>query len=82
MCKLFLFLECEVDFNKVTGKCYIAYAETLNMPVAEWSSKGPHRFYFNEGYNSKGRTCFEVPLQGAKVGSIGKGKGMGFVLST
>lgn len=37
----------------MTGKCYLAYSEILDIPASKWSLLGPDRFYFSETYCSK-----------------------------
>lgn len=64
-----------VPFSKVIGKCYIAYGDGLEMPVEEWSELGPHRFYFNQGYNAVQRTVEDVDNHAKKTGQPSKAKG-------
>lgn len=63
-----------VPFSKITGKCYIAYADALTEPVAEWSTKGPYRFYFSEAYDKNKCEFIDVPSHAAKIGQASKGK--------
>ncbi|KAF5303293.1 hypothetical protein FQA39_LY10032 [Lamprigera yunnana] len=66
-----------INFEKVMGKCYVACAEALDLPVDEWTNGGPYRFYFTEGYNTKTQKCTEIPISAMRIGSMGKGKGKG-----
>lgn len=61
--------------HRVTGKCYLAFGDTLNESPREWSEKGPHRFYFLQGYDKRQSQFFEVPSHAAKIGNVGKGEG-------
>ncbi|KAB0791577.1 hypothetical protein PPYR_03377 [Photinus pyralis] len=69
--------ERTINFNLVTGKCYLAYGPALDVPVAEWSAAGPYRFYFTESYDAKTQKIGDVPAQATRIGSLGKGKGKG-----
>lgn len=64
-----------VSFSKVTGKCYIAYEDCLEVPPLEWLELGPHRFYFREAYDLNLCAFVEVPNVAKKIGIPGKGKG-------
>ncbi|XP_030756300.1 DNA (cytosine-5)-methyltransferase 1-like [Sitophilus oryzae] len=63
-----------VSFSEVTGKCYIAFAENV-VAAPKWSMAGPLRFYFEEMFLIKTKELCEVPVDGRKIGTIGKGKG-------
>lgn len=57
------------------GKCYLMYSENLDRPIDDWSTSGPHRFYFTQSYNVTERTFDEPPSRAMSIGQIGKGKG-------
>ncbi|KAI8508772.1 DNA (cytosine-5)-methyltransferase 1 [Branchiostoma belcheri] len=59
--------EAVVDFMSVQGKCQVVYGEDLDVSVEDWSSKGLHRFYFNEAYNTESKQ-FEEPPNKARSG--------------
>ncbi|KAB0805238.1 hypothetical protein PPYR_02208 [Photinus pyralis] len=69
--------EKTVNFSLVTGKCYIACSNALEIPVDEWSSRGPYRFYFTQAYDEKKQLFYDVPSEGLNIGLISKGKGKG-----
>jgi len=61
-----------LNFSKVVGKCYIVFSENLNVSLTEWTSCGPHRFYFSQAYNSVKQTFEEPPVRAMNIGSQGK----------
>lgn len=65
----------EIPFKKVIGKCYVAYGDGVVISINEWSRSGPHRFYFNQGYNAKTFAYEDVDNNAKKIGQPGKGKG-------
>lgn len=67
--------EISIPFNRVTGKCYLAFGDALNESPAEWSQKGPNRFYFLQAYDAKKSEYYDVPPYATKMGHAGKGKG-------
>jgi len=60
--------EVTVDFEAVQGKCWVECEYDLDMTPAEYSGKGPDRFYFSETYNSKERKFVEVPYESRRAG--------------
>ncbi|KAK4878394.1 hypothetical protein RN001_010900 [Aquatica leii] len=66
-----------INFDRVTGKCYLACAQALDVPVHKWIENGPYRFHFTEGYDNKTHKFVDLPLSAVKIGSQGKGKGKG-----
>ncbi|KAF5294330.1 hypothetical protein FQR65_LT10783 [Abscondita terminalis] len=64
-----------VNFEQVTGKCYVACGSTLDVAANEWIEGGPYRFYFTEGYD--GKKFIDLPVSATKIGLLGKGKGKG-----
>lgn len=52
----------------MVGKCYLAYSEILDIPVAKWSLLGPDRFYFTETYNSQTREFLPVESPANLIG--------------
>ncbi|KAK5639618.1 hypothetical protein RI129_012110 [Pyrocoelia pectoralis] len=69
--------EKTINFNLVTGKCYIASINALEVSVDKWSNSGPYRFYFTQAYDAKKQKFYNVPSEGAHIGLITKGKGKG-----
>ncbi|KAK9745054.1 Cytosine specific DNA methyltransferase replication foci domain [Popillia japonica] len=69
--------ETVISFSSVISKCYIAYGDGLDIPVREWTTLGPHRFYFTQAYDAKSQSYVEVPPHAAKIGIPKKGKGKG-----
>ncbi|KAK5638240.1 hypothetical protein RI129_012535 [Pyrocoelia pectoralis] len=69
--------ERTINFNLVTGKCYLAFGNALDVSVDEWSNGGPYRFYFTESYDAKTQKFCDVPPHATRIGSFGKGKGKG-----
>nr|UOI87905.1 DNA cytosine-5-methyltransferase 1 [Sogatella furcifera] len=65
----------DVDFTQVTGKCYVSYNENFDCSEDEWTRGGPHRFYFNQSYDSSSQTFNDPPSSAMNIGSKGKGKG-------
>lgn len=65
-----------IPFSSVISKCYIAYGDGLDIPVREWTTLGPHRFYFTQAYDAKSQSYVEVPPHAAKIGIPKKGKGI------
>lgn len=72
-----IFPVCNVRFEKVAGKCYLAYSENLGQSIEEWSTAGPNRFYFTEAYNVDEKLFDEPPPQAMTIANQGKGKGKG-----
>ncbi|KRT82621.1 hypothetical protein AMK59_4034 [Oryctes borbonicus] len=66
-----------LPFSSVVGKCYIAYGDSLHIPPQEWTSLGPNRFYFSQGYDAVAHCYTDVPSHAAKIGIPKKGKGKG-----
>lgn len=66
-----------VSFAEVIGRCHLVYSDVLDLPVAEWSSQGPNRFYFSQCYDAKKKEFVQVGDSGMSVGRMGKGKGAG-----
>ncbi|KAJ9600521.1 hypothetical protein L9F63_026341, partial [Diploptera punctata] len=64
--------ECVVNFSEVAGKCYVVYSDNLDIPVSEWATGGPHRFYFTQAYNSSNQAFEEPPFHAASIGMQGK----------
>nr|XP_022900238.1 DNA (cytosine-5)-methyltransferase PliMCI-like [Onthophagus taurus] len=50
-----------VSFDNIAGKCYLTYGDSLEIPVAEWSSLGPDRFYFNKMYDKFSHKILDLP---------------------
>jgi len=61
-----------LNFSEVVGKCYIVFSENLNVSLTEWTSCGPHRFYFSQTYNSIKQTFEEPPVHAMNIGNQGK----------
>jgi len=61
-----------LNFSEVVGKCYIVFSENLNVSLTEWTSSGPHRFYFSQAYNSTKQTFEEPPVHAMNIGNQGK----------
>jgi DNA (cytosine-5)-methyltransferase 1 len=64
--------ECVLNFGKVAGKCHVIFSENLYTPVAEWTIRGPNRFYFSQAYNSVKQTFEEPPFHATSIGMQGK----------
>lgn len=69
--------ELNINLSEVLGKCYIVCSDNLDEPEADWSSKGPHRFYFREAYDPKKQVFVEPSSKGLSAGMRGKGKSKG-----
>ncbi|CAL1301280.1 unnamed protein product [Larinioides sclopetarius] len=69
--------EVTVDFSKIKGKCYVVFGENLTESVEEYTSKGPHRFYFYENYNAASKSFEEPPTKAQRIGRVGKGGSKG-----
>lgn len=61
-----------LNFSEVAGKCYIVFSENLDIPVSEWTSRGPNRFYFSQAYNAIKQTFEEPPFHAMSIGMKGK----------
>jgi len=68
----YLFPESSTNLSEVVGKCYIVCSDNLDGPEVEWSSQGPHRYYFREAYDSKNQTFIEPSAKGLSAGMRGK----------
>ena len=64
--------ELNINLSEVLGKCYIVCSDNLDEPEADWSSKGPHRFYFREAYDPKKQVFVEPSSKGLSAGMRGK----------
>lgn len=73
----FFFIDCNVCFTKVVGKCYLSYSENVGSleEIEKWSAKGPDRFYFADAYDLKTNELVDVPRSGCEVGYSSKNKG-------
>ncbi|KAI5727206.1 hypothetical protein M8J76_016131 [Diaphorina citri] len=69
--------EEQVSLSDVQGKCFVVCEDNLQISTDRWSSRGPHRFYFNEAYNSKTEEFTNLPTEALFLGSVSKGKGKG-----
>ncbi|CAN7984788.1 unnamed protein product [Ixodes hexagonus] len=67
--------EALVDLSEVCGKCYVIYGENLAQDIDDYLRKGPHRFYFNEAFDSETKTFTEPSSKARMMGCLGKGKG-------
>ena len=47
-------------------------SDNLEEPEAEWTARGPSRFYFREAYDSKSQTFGEPSMKGLSAGLKGK----------
>lgn len=65
---------CNVRFLDVAGKCYLMFSENLDIPIDEWTARGPHRFYFTQSYNVSDKSFDEPPSKAMAIGQFGKGK--------
>lgn len=64
--------ECVLNFGKVAGKCHVVFSENLDISMAEWTSRGPNRFYFSQAYNNVKQTFEEPPFHATTIGMQGK----------
>jgi hypothetical protein len=48
------------------------FSENLDIPVAEWTVRGPYRFYFSQAYNRIKQTFEEPPFHATNIGMQGK----------
>lgn len=64
-----------VTLSQVQGKCFVVCEDNLQQPIEKWSALGPHRFHFNEAYNSNTKEFYNPPPEALLLGSIGKGIG-------
>ncbi|XP_071039220.1 DNA (cytosine-5)-methyltransferase PliMCI isoform X2 [Parasteatoda tepidariorum] len=67
--------EYTFEFTNIKGKCYVVFSENLTESVDDYFKGGPHRFYFNEAYDSSTGTFDEPPSIAQRIGRVGKGKG-------
>lgn len=66
------YIEHNVRFNYVMGKCYLIYSENLEQNIAEWSALGPNRFYFSEAYDSQSKEFIDPSPQACAIGKNSK----------
>lgn len=67
--------EAVVELSEVCGKCYVVYGENVAEELGDYLSRGPHRFYFTEAYDSNTKTFVEPSSKARMMGCLGKGKG-------
>jgi hypothetical protein len=63
--------ECVLNFREVMGKCHVAFSENVDIPMAEWTVRGPYRFYFSQAYNGIKQTFEEPPFHATNIGMQG-----------
>jgi hypothetical protein len=63
-----------LNINAVVGKCNVIFSENVDIPMDEWTSRGPYRFYFSQAYNSIKQTFEDPPVHATNIGMQGKVK--------
>ncbi|UYV62934.1 DNMT1 [Cordylochernes scorpioides] len=53
--------EAEVELADIVGKCLVTHEESLKESLAEYTIKGPNRFYFTEAFDSENQSFVEPP---------------------
>lgn len=56
-----------VDFELVKGKCFVEYEHDIKTTIAEYTTSGPDRFYFNEAYDADDKELYEPPSSARKL---------------
>ena len=52
--------ECVVSFDKIQGKCFVAFEKQLEIDLPEWSAEAPDRFYASEKYDYEESSFVEL----------------------